>query len=78
MKNNGDPLRRSDVILYAIQRELEQFRPIIDGKSNFSKLVITVHLASGGGHPRGIQCTFDHQAQFDATSWQLPVMAGTT
>jgi len=63
MSNNGGPTR-CDLILYALKLEIERRRGIINGDCSLSKLVVTIHLTAGGGHPRSILCHLDHETPF--------------
>jgi len=59
-------LTRCDAIQFAVHAEIEQLRKIIDGDANLQSVVVTVHLASGGGHPRSVECGLRSEKRFPA------------
>jgi hypothetical protein len=60
MPDNGHPTR-TDLVIYALQMEIERRRTTIDQDSTLQRIVITLHLASGFGHPRSIECNLAHE-----------------
>lgn len=60
MAGNGGPTR-TDLVLYALQMEIERRRLTIDDDPTLQRIVITLHLAGGFGHPRSIECNLGHE-----------------
>jgi hypothetical protein len=53
---NGNGPTRTDLVMYALQMEIERRRTIIDSDPTLNRIVITLHLSAGFGHPRSIEC----------------------
>lgn len=47
---------RADFVLAAVQAEIERWRPFINADPGLQSITLTIHLASGGGHPRSVEC----------------------
>lgn len=47
---------KADMILMAVTAEVERWRHVINADSGLQRIVVTVHLASGFGHPREVEC----------------------
>ena len=59
MSSNGH--RRSDLVILAMAAEIQRRRDQIDCDPSVKRIIVTLHLSAGGGHPRSIECTVQHE-----------------